>query len=79
MKSSKLLLAIAAILLITGGIVSSGKLGFSWPTLGQTPPVPQTQVQVTNEESVVIDAVDRVSPAVVTIGIKGTRRGGGVF
>lgn len=79
MKASKILLLIAALILIAGGIISSGQLGFSWPKLGQTSITPQTQVKVTNEESVVIDVVDRVSPAVVTIGIKGTRRVGDIL
>ncbi len=87
MKSSKLVLLIAAFLLVVGGVVSSGAFGLNWrlfekyikfPTT-QTPLSPATDVRVTNEESVVIDVVDRVSPSVVTIGIKGTRRLGDIL
>ncbi|MEK7065505.1 MAG: hypothetical protein AAB961_00795, partial [Patescibacteria group bacterium] len=87
MKSSKLVLLIAAFLLVVGGVVSSGAFGLNWrlfekyikfPTT-QTPLSPATDVRVTNEESVVIDVVDRVSPSVVTIGITGTRRVGDVL
>lgn len=92
MKFQRLLLVLAAVVLILGGLVSSGKLGVDWrflekygsfriPTIGTgTTQVPNGQsVRVTNEESVVIDAVDKVSPAVVTVGITKTRRVGDIF
>lgn len=78
MKAPKLLLIIAALLLVIGGVISSGVFGFNWPK-AQVPLSPSTDVRVTNEESVVIDVVDHVSPAVVTIGIKGTRRTGDIL
>ncbi|OGG29618.1 hypothetical protein A2971_01085 [Candidatus Gottesmanbacteria bacterium RIFCSPLOWO2_01_FULL_46_21] len=87
MKISKLFITVAAVIFIIGGIVSSGAFGLNWRFIEQyikfpvvqTPVSPVTQVRVTNEESAVVDVVDRVSPAVVTIGIKGTRRIGDVL
>lgn len=86
MKAPKFLLSIAAFLLIIGGLVSSGTFGLNWrfferyiPLPPPTSTIPKSEVRVTNEESVVTDVVDHVSPAVVTIGIKGTRRIGDVL
>ncbi len=82
MKVQKILLFLAAALLIVGGVVSSGKFGFQWPQVS----VPSTitipgdeKVKVVAEESVVIDVVDKVSPTVVTIGITQTRRIGDIL
>ncbi len=88
METKKYALYIAIALLITGGLISSGKLGVSWSSLSKQLGVKNTQsfeqmqsetrttekVKVSVEESVVIDVVDKVSPSVVTIGITKTGR-----
>lgn len=86
MKLKRNLFITAAAILVLGGIVSSGTLGFTWSDLGSRlhipyssfskPAIPQTSenVRVVTEESVVIDAVDKVSPSVVTVGISTTRQ-----
>lgn len=89
------LLYIAAVILVIGGIISSGVLGLNWNSIQKSIPfsmnlprlgngsalsLPGSEnTRVVNEESVVIDAVDKVSPSVVTIGITATRRSGRVF
>lgn len=78
------LLVIAVILVGLGAIASSGKFTLALPGLPAFSKVAQVlpekdRVRVTSEESVIIDAVDKVSPSVVTIGIKQTRRVGDVF
>ncbi len=90
MKVQKIFVWIAAALLLVGGIVSSGLFGLNWKFLERyikLPSVSQQQVtipgtenvRVTVEESVIIDVVDRVSPAVVTVGITKTRKLGDVL
>ena len=79
MKFQKYLVFIAAIVLIIGGVISSGRLGFKWSTTSQQLPVPGERVKVVTEENVVIDVVDRASPSVVTVGISKTRRAGDIF
>lgn len=92
MKLQKLLIIVSAFVLVTGGVVSSGLFGLNWrfleryikiniPALTSTPPVVSegNTVKVVSEESVVISAVDRVSPSVVTIGISKTRPAGDIF
>ncbi|OGG23724.1 hypothetical protein A3A79_00765 [Candidatus Gottesmanbacteria bacterium RIFCSPLOWO2_01_FULL_43_11b] len=79
MKFQKFLVFIAAIVLIIGGVISSGRLGFKWPTTSQQLPVPGERVKVVTEENVVIDVVDHASPSVVTVGISKTRRVGDIF
>ena len=89
MKAQKIFVWIAATLLLIGGVVSSGVFGLNWKFLERyikLPNISQQQfnppaggpgierVRVTVEESVIIDVVDRVSPAVVTVGITKTRR-----
>ncbi len=80
---SKFPLLFAVFLLVVGGVISSGKTGINWESLGaklHLPTLPTTttprtnfnNVRVTSEESVIIDVVDRVSPSVVTIGITKT-------
>lgn len=74
----KYIVFIAAAVLVLGGLISSGKFGLKWPKV--TVPTPTTgEIKITNEESVVIDVVDKVSPAVVTVGITQTRRVGDMF
>lgn len=91
MKIKKLLLVLAALLLVIGGVVSSGQFGLNWRFIEKylsfkLPPAPQSmaipggeKVRVVTEESVVIDVVDKVSPAVVTVGITQTRRIGDIL
>lgn len=60
------------VLVIVGAIVFS--------RLSKSPVLPvNDNVRVTNEESVIIDAVENVSPSVVTIGISKTRQVGDIF
>lgn len=77
----KWLLVIACILVGFGALASSGKFGFTLPSLQKVENVlPENdRVRVSSEESVIIDAVEKVSPSVVTIGIKQTRRTGDLF
>ncbi len=87
MRFQRFFLVLAAVLLIIGGVISSGMGGLNWRFLERymkippaQQPIPGTeQVRVVTEESVVIDAVDRVSPSVVTVGITKTRRLGDIL
>ncbi len=87
MKLQKILLWLAAVVLVGGGLVSSGVLGIRWDLLSRyfklpapaALPLGPANVKIVTEESVVISAVDKVSPAVVTIGITKTRRVGDIF
>lgn len=87
MKFQRTLLGVAALLLVVGGVVSSGIFGLNWKffeTYIRLPNLPKQSVslpgsenvRVVTEESVVIDAVERVSPSVVTVGITKTRQVG---
>lgn len=88
----KLLLLIAAIFLVIGGLVSSGTFGVNWnffdrfslkfPNIGSQPGTAlqgTDSVRVSIEESVIIDTVEKVSPSVVTIGITQSRSSGDVL
>ncbi len=93
MKLQKLFLILAAGLLILGAVVSSGQFGLNWrffekylsftlPKLSSPQTIPNSggeKMRVVTEESVVIDVVDKVSPAVVTVGITQTRRVGDIL
>lgn len=92
MKDHRWVLTLAATLLILGGIVSSGAFGLNWnlfnklplPRVGtsstNTTQLPSGEkIKVTTEESVIIEVVEKVSPSVVTIGIKTTRRMNDIF
>lgn len=90
MKFQKALIGIAAVLIVLGGVVSSGLFGLNWNFFGHSinlPGFPRQQLsipgterlRVESEESVVIDVVDRVSASVVTIGITKTRRLGDII
>lgn len=78
------LLLIAIIVLGIGGLVSSGVFGLNWSFLGAITHLPVSspsstgtgnqQIRIVSEESVVIDVVDKVSPAVVTIGVIQTQQ-----
>ncbi|MBI5448775.1 trypsin-like peptidase domain-containing protein [Candidatus Gottesmanbacteria bacterium] len=85
MKIHRTLLLVAAAFLIVGGIVSSGIFGLNWKFLEKYVRLPDfakssvtlpgsENIRVVTEESVVIDAVERVSPSVVTVGITKTRQ-----
>lgn len=89
-KGQKPLFIIALVLVFVGAFVSSGFFGLNWGSIGKFIRLPALEkaenllpgsdrVRVTTEESVIIDAVDNVSPSVVTIGINQTRRVGDIF
>ncbi len=82
-KSTKLPVLVALLVLLLGVGISSGLLGLNWEKfqLKTASPLPQKQevTKVVNEESVVIDVVDKVSASVVTIGISKTQNVGQVF
>jgi S1-C subfamily serine protease len=93
MKSQRFYLLITALILISVGIFLSNFSNISWPNFGNTFFLPnpfsksQTQnqisqtenVKVVNEESIVIDVVDKASSAVVTVGITKTTQAGSIF
>lgn len=66
---------------------SFGSLSFNWDTIGKYfPKISQgtgglgaEKVKIVNEESVITDAVDKVSPSVVTVSIVKTRSLGRIF
>jgi len=84
-KFYRSILLVATLLLIFGGLVGSGRLGVSWSTVGKFLRVPDfgtsslviggtENVKIVSEESVVTDTVEKVSPAVVTVGVTRTTR-----
>jgi serine protease Do len=84
------LLILAVIIVASGALVSSGVFGLNWRIFERFIPVSKFSqpaltlpgsgsTRVVNEESVIIDVVEKVSPAVVTVGITKTRRVGTVF
>lgn len=93
MNIRKIGTVIALILLAGGAMLSSGKFGISWRTFEKYLPIslspsqssaPATfgsleKTKIVNEESVVIDVVDKVSPSVVTIGITKAKKLGSIF
>lgn len=86
MSIKKMFLVVAAILLVLGGVVSSGSFGLNWRFLEKYLPMQREslgpvsdRVKIVGEENVVIDVVDRVSPSVVTVGISKTQRVGDIF
>lgn len=89
-QSSKNILLIGAlVVLFIGGAVSAGWLGLNWSRIDALLPfhipskvsieTPNSKLKIVSEENVIIDAVDKVSPSVVTIGISQTRSVGSVF
>lgn len=81
MRRTFIVASIIVILLAFG--ISSGRFGFSWSNFGRTLPrvetpaqlIPgQEKVRIVTEESVVIDAVKKVGPSVVTVGIEKKQR-----
>lgn len=88
MKLSRNLLLSVALLIAIGLAISSGILGISWKDitnrLKSSPPsvttgISNEKVKIVQEESVIIDIVEHVSPSVVTIGISTTRSRGNIF
>ncbi len=89
MKIRNLLLIITAALLLVGGSISAGWLGLNWNKVdtllrlpkssGSSFTIPNERIKVVQEENVIIDVVERVSPSVVTVGISQTRRVGDIF
>ena len=78
MKNERILLIAAAIVLVAGGIISSGILGVNWQTVDNYLHLPQISkntspatsgqtVKIVSEESVVIGVVKKATPAVVTV------------
>jgi serine protease Do len=72
--SQKILLFVAIVIMVIGVFFSS-RLPTKKPDANST----RDRITVKNEESVVIDVVDKVSPAVVTVGITKTKRVGDIF
>ncbi len=89
MKMRQVLIITAALLLLVGGSVSAGWLGLNWnkvdklfklPGSGSSSiSLPSERLKVVEEENVITDVVERVSPSVVTVGVSQTRRIGDIF
>lgn len=83
MKSKKISILLATLIVLLGIGISSGLLGLNWGKLKLATPSSlspkQETVKIVTEESVVIDVVDKVSPSVVTIGISKTSNVGQTF
>lgn len=89
MKLQNSLIIIAAVLILIGGTVSAGWLGLNWQYVNQWLRLPNDgvsslnlspdRIKVVEEENVITEVVERVSPSVVTVGISQTRRVGDIF
>jgi S1-C subfamily serine protease len=88
MRLRKILVIVAALILTIGGAVQSGLIKANWSFIERFITIPNhnfaqlpgsENVRVINEESVVIDVVDKASPSVVTVGVTQTRRLGDIF
>ncbi len=89
MKQQKILLLSALVVLIVGGVVSAGFLGLNWQQVNNLLKLPlrneapvrsfADRIKVVEEENVITDVVERVSPSVVTVGISQTRAVGDIF
>lgn len=82
MKSKRIPILVALLIVLVGVGVSSGLLGLNWEKLKVKAPTSLQQeetIKILNEESVVINVVDKVSPSVVTIGISKTQNVGQIF
>lgn len=89
MKLQNSLIIIAAVLILIGGTVSAGWLGLNWQYVNQWLRLPNDgvsslnlspdRIKVVEEENVITEVVERVSPSVVTVGISQTRRAGDIF
>ncbi len=77
MKSERVLFLIAAVILIAGGLISSGFFGFNWSAVDKylhlsqpsSSTVASQPVKIVSEESVIIDVVKKATPSVVTVSI----------
>lgn len=93
-RKERYLLIIAFVLLIIGGLANFRNMDIDWQAIGKrlniTLPnltIPKSPVQSVNtgtikvmqEESVITDTVDKVSPAVVTVSITQSRQIGSIF
>ncbi len=76
MIARKILLSVAIVVLLVGAVIKFPKSKTSLPPVFTDD---GNKVKIVNEESVVIDVVDKVSPAVVTVGITKTRKLGSIF
>lgn len=88
MKLLRIFLITLAIFFIFGGVSDIGPIkdrlnqlrrSFDKPLLKKAVPIPSGTLRVELEESVVIGVVEKVAPAVVTVGITKTRRLGDIF
>lgn len=88
MKLQRILILSALALLLIGGTVSAGILGLNWQYVNQLLRVPKgstglsipsDKIKVVEEENVITEVVERVSPSVVTVGIQQTRSVGDIF
>lgn len=87
MKSNRTFAIFVALILLVGGILSYSNIHLDWKVPNQffkfslpkskstdSISTPGEKVRIVTEESVVIDVVDKASPAVVTIGITKNRQ-----
>lgn len=89
MKMRNILILTATALLLAGGTISAGWLGLNWSKVDAllhlskssepTFNVSRERLKIVQEENVITDVVERVSPSVVTVGISQTRRVGDIF
>ncbi len=88
MRSTRNLFLALILLLTIGFALSSGVFGITWKEVADKLKLPKTipvatvqneKIKIVEEESRVIDIVDKVSASVVTIGISTTRRGSTLF
>lgn len=84
MRSKKISVLLATLIVLLGIGISSGLLGLNWeklkvPQVITPPPQKEEVIRVVKEESVIIEVVDKVSPSVVTVGVTRTRGLGEIF
>ena len=83
----RILIILAVIIIWISVLVSSNAFGFSWKGLESYFPnqsnisagLSNQKVKILTEESVITDAVDKVSPSVVTVSVSQTRSVGSIF
>lgn len=87
MKTERILLLIAAVILVAGGFVSSGIFGLNWQSVDRYLHLPVSSgsavtnqpVKIISEESVIIDVVKKATPSVVTVSIMQSPQTGRTF
>lgn len=84
MRSKKISVLLATLIVLLGIGISSGLLGLNWekfkvPQIITPTPQKEEVIRVVKEESVIIEVVDKVSPSVVTVGVTRTRGLGEIF